>query len=57
VASDALTGGDILLELGNQLTLVVVVSASLGEGFETGKRLAVGVSELPCPCLAKVSMV
>ena len=57
MASDALTGGDILLELGNQLTLVVVVSASLGEGFETGKRLAVGVSELPCPCLAKVSMV
>jgi hypothetical protein len=51
VAGNLLTSRDIFLELGNQLALVVVVAASVGEGLEAGKRLAVGVGELPCPCL------
>jgi hypothetical protein len=51
VTGDLLTGCNILFELGNQLTLVVVVSASVGEGLDTRERLTLGVGELPCPCL------
>jgi hypothetical protein len=47
VASNLLAGCNILLELGDQLTLVVVVSASFGKGLKARERLAVGVGELP----------
>jgi hypothetical protein len=47
VASNLLAGCDILLELGDELTLVVVVSASLSKSLKTWQRLAVGVGELP----------
>lgn len=51
VSGNLLASGNIVLELGDQLALVVVEAASVGEGFETGEGLAVGVGELPCPCL------
>ena len=46
---------DILLELCDQLGLVVVVAAAVGEGLDAGERLAVGVGELPCPGLRKLA--
>ena len=57
MAGDLLTSCNILLELGDQLALVVVVAASVGEGLKAGERLAVGVGELPCPCLEESVLV
>ena len=54
-AGNLLARGDVFLELGNQLVLIVVVAAAIGEGLETGQRLAVGVCELPGPSLSRVS--
>lgn len=51
-ACNLLTSGDIFLELGDQLVLVVVVAASVCEGLDAWERLAVGVCELPRPCLS-----
>lgn len=50
-AGDLLAGGDVLLELGDQVALGVVVAAAFGEGLDAGERLAVGVGELPGPGL------
>jgi hypothetical protein len=55
-AGDLFTGGDVLLELGDQVALGVVVAAAVGEGVDAGEGLAVGVGELPGPGLAAVSM-
>ena len=50
-AGDLLSGGDVFLELGDQVALVVVVATALGEGLDAGEGLAVGVGELPGPGL------
>lgn len=50
MAGDLLTRCDILLELRDQLALVVVVSAAVGEVLDAGERFTV-VCELPCPGL------
>ena len=46
---------DVLLELCDQLGLVVVVAAAVGEVLDAGEGLAVGVGELPCPGLRKLA--
>jgi hypothetical protein len=51
VACDFLARGDIFLELGDKLILVVIVAPSVRKVCDVGERLAVGVSELPCPSL------
>lgn len=51
MARNLLACGNILLELGNQLTLIVVETTSVGESLDAWKWLAVGVGELPCPSL------
>lgn len=50
-AGDLFAGGDVLLQLGDQVGLGVVVAAAVGEGLDAGERLAVGVGELPGPGL------
>lgn len=50
-AGDLLAGGDVLLQLRDQVGFGVVVTAALGEGLDAGERLAVGVCELPGPGL------
>jgi hypothetical protein len=56
VTGNLRTGCDVLLELGNQLALVIVVAASVGEGLKARERFAV-VGELPCPCLQESVLV
>lgn len=53
-AGDLFAGGDVLLELGDQVGLGVVVAAAVGEGLDAGEGLAVGVCELPGPGLGGV---
>lgn len=55
-AGDLFTGGDVLLELGDQVALGVVVAAAVGEGLDAGQGLAVGVCELPSPGLAALAL-
>jgi hypothetical protein len=49
-AGDLFTCCDVVLELGDELRLVVVVAAAVGEGLDAGEGLAV-MCQLPCPCL------
>lgn len=55
-ASNLLASSDIVLELGDQVALGVVVAATLGEGLDARKGLAVRVGELPGPGLVFVSI-
>jgi hypothetical protein len=54
--SHLLAGGDVLLQLGDQVALGVVVAAALGVGFVAGEGLAVGVGELPGPGLVMLAL-
>ena len=57
VAGDLFSGGDVVLELGDQVALGVVVAAAVGEGLDAGQGLAVGVGQLPGPGLVMLASV
>ena len=50
-AGRLLASGDVLLKLGDHIALSIVEATALGEGLNAGEGLALGVGELPGPCL------